>query len=290
MYIAAPRAYYKMEHQASSSVFSFKKLTRKSTSYRQWAAQFNASMMTFGKQKWLTEEPAAENADDMKGDEFVRGRLLLAVDDAGLTRIIGAASTAMAAWDELRTEYESDLEARQHLLVGELHGVRQKTGQKYADYADRVHEILEQLEDTDFESGQQLACDQLIRGLKQCPERGALVMALTPLVPDGFTKLKKHLKSTVRLLDSGVGAGSSGRDDGGGRAMLADAKKQQKENRKCFHCGKVGHLKADCWQRKKDKEKPAIAMMARAGDSPLHADGAKMHLDSAATKHYVKDL
>eukprot|EP00892_Ulva_mutabilis_P002096 jgi/Ulvmu1/11888/UM081_0046.1 len=99
--------------------------------------------MTFGKQKWLTEEHAAENAGDMKGDEFVRGRLSLAVDDAGLTRIIGAAATAMAAWDELRIEYEPDLEARQHLLVGEFHAVQQTSGEKYAEYAERVHEILE---------------------------------------------------------------------------------------------------------------------------------------------------
>lgn len=262
--------------------------------YRLWAAQFRAFLSTKGLERWLTEEPAEAAEEDATADLRARSMMVLNVDDGGLVRIINRAATTMVAWEALRTEYEARQELRQPLLVSELNDIRQKPSESYTSYAERVQQLLEKLEDTDFEAADQLAANALLRGLKTSPERGSLITMLTQHVSSGFQRVTEELKATVRLLDTPQENSKTGNDEG--KAMNAEGqkKKKKKETRRCFNCGKIGHLQADCRLPKKDDAAAAAAAMAaRALSSKQHGilmRTGRIVYDSGASHHIVSDI
>lgn len=262
--------------------------------YRLWALQFQAALNSCGWHGWLTEEPAADDPHAVTTDGKVKSYMLLSVDDRGLARIIGRAATTMAAWEGVRAVFEARLELRQPMLLDELNCVVQRPGESYGDYAERVHELLERLDDTDFTAGDELAANALIRGLKDAPERATLVLKLTQHVSEGFEAVKDQLASTVRLIETPQrrAAGQGGE----GKALNADGQKKKKETRKCFNCGKKGHIAKDCWQPKKqgdhDDAQAAAAMMATGSASAMAARPTQraadaLFYDSGSSHHIV---
>ena len=248
---------------------------------------FRAASRIAGRDRYLTNEPDPEEDEEVRDDLRLKDKMLLCVDDWGLAMKIDQAATARRAWEVIRAEYEADVELRVPILIHELGEARQGSSETYADYIDRVDGIRVKLQDTGFESGEQLAVNALIKGLKESSARGSLVVRLTELAVAGFTAVVSSLKSSVRLLE-GVER-PVGRSGGAaeGRVMhMDDKKKQKKETRRCYNCGETGHLKRDCKKPRKKNDVPGVIMMT---SSDVQGDAA-VYYDSAATEHYIKDL
>lgn len=256
--------------------------------YRLWSAQFEASLTTLGMEAWLTEQPNPELPAEVTADSKARSNMLLAVADRGLARIIHRAATTMEAWELIRDEFEAEQELRRPLLMSQLNEVRQGSSETYGRYAERVLEILEKLEDAGFDGANQLAANAIVRGLKEGPEKGTLVLTLTQHIEAGFHRVVRELKSATRLLESTHDQRPSKNAEG--RAMKADSQEKKKFSGKCFNCGKQGHMARDCRAPKK-VEKPAAAMMATAeaaamaASTPTGADDDDVLLDSGTSHH-----
>jgi len=218
------------------SDFSFKKLTR-GGSYRQWEMSFRAAARIAGRDRYLTGEPDPDDEDEIRDDLKLKDKMLLCVDDWGLATKIDQAATARAAWEVVRAEYEAEVELRVPILIHELGEVRQGPSEKYAAYIDRVDAIRVKLLDTGFESGEQLAVNSLIKGLKESSAKGSLVGRLTEQAADGFSAVVGSLKASVRLLEEPEQSGGKSGASAEGRAMHVDAKKKRKETRRCYNCG-----------------------------------------------------
>ena len=169
------------------------------------------------------------------------------------------------------------------------------SSEAYGDYAERVYELMEKLADTEFDAADQLATIALIQGLKSSGERGSLVLMLTTVAASGFNEDVRELKSAVRVIKRTAVEDKPSREEG--RVLNVEANRK-KETRKCYKCGRVGHLQRDCHQPKRNDggqgNRPAAAMMIHAAcvdaaPSKHAVEGALLY-DSGASHHIVNDL
>ena len=107
------------------------------------------------------------------------------------------------------------------------------------------------------------------------------MVRLTEQSADGFSAVVGSLKASVRLLEEPEQSGGKSGVSAEGRAMHVDVKKKRKETRRCYNCGKVGHLKVDCKKPRKNKDEEGVVMLATSEE---HVDTV-VYFDSAATDY-----
>ena len=169
--------------------------------------------------------------------------------------------TAKQAWDAFAALFKSKSQARRLQLKGELTAFHKESGEALVNYMARAKHLRAQLKSvgTDFQEDE--LCLSVLNGLPAEYETVATVLTTSDaeLTLDGMlTKLLVYesrgsrsssdnkafvAKPAASLSRSNHGAG------GGGGPRHAN-----KEQRKCHHCGKPGHLKKDCWQRQKEQD------------------------------------
>jgi hypothetical protein len=255
------------------------------------------------------EMDADENDEkQMKAAKRCQARLKLAVEGP-LLALISKCTTPREVWKALQDDYTGTLTTRRPALMGELRDLRQRQGESVEAYSDRAAELLGKLNDLDIEAAEFLLCDNFIAGLRS-GLRATVVPSLVGKSDQGFYAVVTELKNLVRLLPENV---VKGKHESGNVLTHEGRGGKRKEGknidtRKCFHCGKVGHLRANCWELKKKglgvKEGGHVLMMTHRGDVSsykcdvetgdaliaAHASTDAMLLDSGTSHHIVNDL
>ena len=202
--------------------------------------------------------------DDIIADGKVKSRMLLCVDESALARIIDRTVTTMVAWQAIRAEYEAQHELPRSLLA-RLNAVRQGSSESYGDNGERLYELMEKLADSECDAADQLATNALIQRLRSSSERGSLVLMLASVAAAGLKAAVRELKSAVLLIERTAVVDRPAREEG---PVLNVAANGMKETREWCNCGRVGLLKRDCHQFKRNDggqgHQPASALMIRA--------------------------
>ena len=255
--------------------------------YTPWASQVSAMLTELDLEEFIEREPDANAAEDVKRkDKKCKARLLLCVDGP-LRRVVEDATSAKKAWDALKVEYLGSLKVRRPALLGDVRVLKQGHVESVEEYGDRARALLTKLDDAEVASADMMVTDALLQGLKGTL-RMVCLPSLTKMADQGFDKVLLELKNLTRLLQDN--APDKTRADG--RVFYTDGRKRE-ERRRCFICGKVGHLKKDCWKNKQQgSPNQAHAMMTYTkgdlADVILFDSGSSHHVVHDATR--LKDL
>lgn len=280
--------------------------------YRTWSQMMRAYLITQDRlDKALDAAPATNDARAQEQDLLCRARLQLHVTGP-LLRIVARASSAKAAWEALRDDYQGSLRTRQPQLTAQLTQLSQGSDSITA-YVDRLLNLRDEFEALGMEASLPLLASQFVRGL-----RDELRLACAPALHQiGNTKgstiddIAREVKALALLLPDSVSKGRVNSTDAGpgkfkGRSVV------------CWNCGDRGHTIYDCpkprdqdrIQRNKrqfrDKkgsaeprfkgkrvsfsEQPATIMTVSSSTiANLQGRSEKLWLDSGATHHVVND-
>jgi hypothetical protein len=227
--------------------------------YTTWSIRMRALLRSKG--LWTTvmaDSPEAGN--DLKA----LAQIILHVKDFYLMTV-GACTTAKEAWTKLKTTYEAKTNARKLLLRRELTTLKMGTTEPLTLYAARAEDIQAQMTAAGDEVKDQEVAMQFLAGLPPAYRmiRTVLVSGDTELnIDEMLPKLLpvEQLTQPERPSEAalyakpGRGSGSPGfrKNSHGSHSHGGDLNKK-KETRKCYYCGKPGHIQKDCFEKKQDE-------------------------------------
>ena len=227
--------------------------------YHTWVVQVKCWLVTKGLGKWTSESPAdqgSEGATDRDNDAKALTYIGMTLTEQHLPTF-SECKTAKQAWDAFAKLFKSKSQARRMQLKSELSSLCKQTDEPLVKYFARAKHLKSQL----LSVGSTLADDELalsvLNGLPAEYETLCTVLATTEkdlkldeLLPKLLVVENKSSKpvpeSKAYVARPGTRQFQKGQNAGSG--------KKPKETRKCHHCGKVGHIKKDCWKRQREEQ------------------------------------
>lgn len=223
------------------------KLSR-SVNWDVFSAQFEEYVRLKGVARWLDNEPDPSAAGEVSGDATCKGHMILSTTVVALIRLIKKTSSAKAAWAALKQDFLGRERIRRHEINRESKDFRQTKGESFTAYCDRAADHHAQVESVGGSTLQ--FADDFIIGLSE-PFRSNNNARLTKLVDEfGFDELISEVRQSSRLCTVNTRQDATVLAAAGGKQYAAAGGKQYKFKGKCHHCGKIGHKKTDCRQKK----------------------------------------
>eukprot|EP00877_Chromochloris_zofingiensis_P012352 jgi/Chrzof1/7370/Cz02g21100.t1 len=213
---------------------------------------------------------AITNAEDANSDKALAS-ITLAVEDHFLPTVYKAAS-AKAAWDALEALFQQRSVANQLNLTQELNNLTLQPGEAITQLLARARIIWEQLKAAGIDKSEQEVALSVLSGLPA--DFNTLVTVLQnqsgPLTLGGIQKAVLTEQQRANKVGASTSTAASTKafytQNGPNRGRLGDSgtrtsnfnqgngNTKQQEQRKCYYCGKKGHLKRDCRKKKADEE------------------------------------
>lgn len=190
-----------------------------------------------------------EYITDFKKMSKARANIILAVRKQKYGHIQGTI-TPREAWNKLNNAFEDRGHMRKVGLLRTLTSTRLEDCTSVEEYVNRITMTAHSLKELDFDVNEEMVGALLLSGLPE--EYKPMIMGLessgTPIIGDA---LKVKLMQEVKLEAVQSTAGSEA-------ALYTKASKKNakdKQKRKCFACGKIGHFAAKCRNKQKEDNK-----------------------------------
>eukprot|EP00877_Chromochloris_zofingiensis_P000815 jgi/Chrzof1/10734/Cz05g10140.t1 len=254
---------------------------------------------------------AITNAEDANSDKALAS-ITLAVEDHFLPTVYKAAS-AKAAWDALEALFQQRSVANQLNLTQELNNLTLQPGETITQLLARARIIWEQLKAAGIDKSEQEVALSVLSGLPA--DFNTLVTVLQnqsgPLTLGGIQKAVLTEQQRANKVGASTSTAASTKafytQNGPNHGRLGDSgtrtsnfnqgnsNTKQQEQRKCYYCGKKGHLKRDCRKKKADEQRgpstKASTTMAwtAACNTSISLSSGTWVLDSGASRHVCKE-
>lgn len=274
--------------------------------YATWSIRMQAYLMVKGLWDAVTGD-TVEPAVDKKA----LAQIILHVKDHHLPTLVPC-TTSKIAWDTLKATYQAKTNARKLLLRRELTQLKMGATEPLSVYAARARDIQTKLGSAGDEVRDQEVALQFLAGLP--PAYGMISTVLT--AGDQELKIETMLPKLLQVeqltqpterpseaaLYAKPGSGSGGARGYGNRGKT-DKQSKHGDSRTCFYCGKKGHLKSDCFKKKRDEASrggndgqrqpghySAIALTANMAAAPACGEQpTRWVLDTGASRHMTGD-
>lgn len=146
------------------------------------------------------------------------------------------------AWNTLKETFKSVSEASTDAKLSRLQAVVLKKGEHIVEYSKRILGLVSELENAGHVVSEVEQERALLRGLpKDYDVTVETVMSFKHAYSEAVPKL---IVREIRLRDA----------EDATPLALATTTPAWKQSRKCFYCGKPGHVVRDCRKKKADKE------------------------------------
>lgn len=192
------------------------------------------------------QNPEEWDRKDAKAQEVLVTRM----EEKPLAHILSC-STAAEMWKKLKTIYEHHSEVSVHLLQQRFFSMEFKEG-SVAEFFSQIQEIQSKLKQNGEEISDKMVMTKILMSLPEHFKHFVSAWESTPSSKQTLSELMSRLmieeernENTERVT---------------ALATRSKNEKQQKEL-KCYACGKVGHMKRNCFQLKQQGGKKNVPLL-----------------------------
>ena len=222
--------------------------------YATWSVRMRALLTIKGVWSAVTG-----TSTDPQEDAKALALIALHVKDHHLTTV-GESTTARGAWETLKNIYESKTNARKLLLRKELTQLKKGPAEPITKYVARAKEIQSQLRAAGHTVADQDLAFSVLAGLPASyntintvltsSDRELKIDEILPKLQQQEQMMQPESDAEAALFAKRRGSFGKKPTSGFGSYKPME---RRKETRKCIYCKQVGHLIANCWQRKRDE-------------------------------------
>lgn len=155
--------------------------------------------------------------------------------------VLECCSTAKTAWEQLEAIYQAKSNARKRQLRKELTQLKMGAAEPLAKYVARAKEIQNQLRAAGYEVADQEVAWALLAGLPPAYDTVVTVLETSTDTDVKLDDILPKLMSVEQRLSHYE------------PSRISDAALTANETRECFYCGKKGHVRRNCHQKKRDE-------------------------------------
>lgn len=212
---------------------------------------------------------------DAARDQRALARIALSLHPS-LYQYITSCTTAMQAWEKLKTIFEDKGLYRRILLLRELHKASYADHAGMNAYIDHVMKLVQQLADIGKTIDDSEVAELLLSGLPQ--EFDTLVSnmstaSLTSTISSEFVRARLMQEESRKLATCSSET-----------AFVSKAQFKAKKKFTCTYCHKEGHVKSKCFKLKRDKKQKEDSMPAA-----FLISQQDVYIDSGSSCHLFND-